>query len=174
MNKNISVTIESNSIKLIHLLWAWVAAGEGWDIPNLSALSADPELPRLLRDTRPFLRPPAEGVPGVAGVRPPEDGVRLVTGVPGVVRVLPGVPGVLATVDPPPDRPCIGAWCLLLLWVGVRWWCGRPFWSMPDYCSGKTAGLFGRIIEEGNLIFLSVTWNTFKGFHDGKFWTTRR
>lgn len=48
------------------------------------SLSPEEELlPMLARDTRPFLL--LEGVPGVAGVLPPLDGVRL---------VVPGVPGV--------------------------------------------------------------------------------
>ena len=94
-----------------------VPAGDNWDWrPNLSALSPEPELPRLAR--RPFLL--VDGVLGVAGVLPPDEGVLLVTGVPGVL-FLPGVPGVRADVEPDlpdvepdlpeaePDLPCIGA-----------------------------------------------------------------
>ena len=77
----------------------------------MSALSADPELPRLVRDTRPFLCL-VEGVPGpgLAGVRPPDDGVLL--GVPGpgvLVLPVPGVPGVLALLEAR-SRPSMGAW----------------------------------------------------------------
>ena len=98
----------------------WVAAGEAWDC--LSGLSV--ELPRLVSDTRPFLLWP-EGVLGVLGVLPPDDGVLLVTGVPGV-RDLPGVPGVRAE-----ERPWIGAWYRPLRCVGVRWLEeGRPFCSI--------------------------------------------
>ena len=85
-----------------------MAAGPG-DRPSFSALSADPELPRLVRDTRPFLCL-VEGVPGVAGVRPPDDGVLL--GVPGpgvLVLPVPGVPGVLALLEAL-SRPSPGAW----------------------------------------------------------------
>ena len=81
------------------------------------SFSVELEVPRLASDTRPFLRfPLAEGVPGVAGVLPPEDGVRLVTGVPGVLE-RPGVPGVLTELE---LRPWTGAWLRVDLWVGVR------------------------------------------------------
>ena len=93
--------------------------GERADSPSFSALSAEPELPRLVSDTRPFLCL-VEGVPGVAGVRPPDDGVRLGVPDPGVlVLPVPGVPGVLAALEAR-SRPCMGAWCLPLRCVGVR------------------------------------------------------
>lgn len=55
---------------------------------SFSLSPEEEELPMLARETRPFLL--LEGVPGVAGVRPPLEGVLLVG---------PGVPGVA-------DRPC--------------------------------------------------------------------
>ena len=94
-----------------------MAAGPGLGVsPSFSALSAEPELPRLVRDTRPFLCR-VDGVEGVAGVRPPLDGVLL--GVPGVLVLVPGVPGVLELLEAR-SRPSIGAWCRPLRWVGVR------------------------------------------------------
>ena len=85
----------------------------------MTCFSFSAELPRL--DTRPFLLLLlAEGVPGVAGVLPPEDGVLLVAGVPGVLD-LPGVPGVLTA-------PCTGAWLRPGRWV-VRC-AGKPLWSI--------------------------------------------
>ena len=51
-------------------------------------MSAEPEPDMLDSDTRPFCLRCPDGVLGVPGVLPPEEGVRLVTGVPGV-RVLP-------------------------------------------------------------------------------------
>ena len=85
------------------------------------------EFPRLASDTRPFLRLPlAEGVPGVAGVLPPEDGVLLVAGVAPGVRERPGVPGVLTALE---LRPWTGAWLRADLWVGVRWE-EKPLWSI--------------------------------------------
>ena len=77
--------------------------------PNFS-LSPELELlPMLARDTLPFLLSLlVDGVPGVAGVLPPLEGVLLgpgvpavldrLLGVPGVLGVLPGVPGVLVGV----------------------------------------------------------------------------
>ena len=96
------------------------------------SFSVELELPRLASDTRPFLRLLlADGVPGVAGVLPPEEGVLLVAGVPGD-RDLPGVPGVLTV-------PCTGAWLREDLWVGVRC-AGRPLcsisWQLGPIFSG--------------------------------------
>ena len=86
------------------------------------SFSVELELPRLDRETRPFLLLLlADGVPGVAGVLPPEDGVRLAAGVPGV-RVLAGVPGVLDLPGVPGvlTVPWTGAWLREDLWFGVR------------------------------------------------------
>jgi len=99
-------------------LWGW---GVGFDndrpwvtaveeeacIPSFSFSPELELLPILARETLAFrLSLLADGVPGVAGVRPPEDGVLLVPGVPGVLD-LPGVPGVLPGVleDPLWVRP---------------------------------------------------------------------
>ena len=99
--------------------------GEGEETTCFS-FSVELEVPRLASDTRPFLRLPlTEGVPGVAGVLPPEEGVLLVAGVPGV-RERPGVPGVLTELE---LRPWTGAWLRVDLWVGVRWE-GKPLWSI--------------------------------------------
>ena len=72
------------------------------DVPLTPNFSLSPELellPMLARDTRPLRRSRlVEGVPGVAGVCPPLEGVLLAPGVPGVRDLLPGVPGVLAVL----------------------------------------------------------------------------
>ena len=83
----------------------------------MTCFSFSVEFPRL--PTRPFLLLLVDGVPGVAGVLPPEEGVLLVAGVPGVLD-LPGVPGVLT--------PCTGAWLRPALWDGR--WEGKPLWSI--------------------------------------------
>ena len=83
----------------------------------MTCFSFSVEFPRLA--TLFLLLLVADGVPGVAGVLPPEEGVLLVAGVPGV-RDLPGVPGVLT--------PWTGAWLLPGLWDGR--WEGKPLWSI--------------------------------------------
>jgi len=108
--------------------------------PNLS-LSPELELlPMLARETLPFLLSRlVEGVPGVAGVLPPLDGVRLgpgvppvldpgvpavldlLLGVPGVLGVLPGVPGVLVGV---------ATGVLPVLWLDEERMLCTPFCSM--------------------------------------------
>lgn len=86
--------------------WVTAAGDEVW-IPSFSFSPELELLPILARETLAFrLSLLADGVPGVAGVRPPEEGVLLVPGVPGVLD-LPGVPGVLPGVldDPLWFRP---------------------------------------------------------------------
>ena len=91
------------------------------DVPRTPSFSRSPELelePILANDTLPLRRSLlVEGVPGVAGVRPPLEGVRLVPGVPGVLDLLFGVPGVLGVLPGVPGvRLGVDPGVLLLLW----------------------------------------------------------
>ena len=98
-------------------------------------IGCSPELelfPRLASAIRPFLRslewstrPAVAGVPGVAGVRPPELGV-LLEGVPGV-RDLPGVPGVRLD-DAEEPEPRVGEAACREESPARR--SLQPFWSM--------------------------------------------
>jgi len=78
-------------------------------------------------------------VPGVAGVRPPEEGVLLAPGVPGVLD-LPGVPGVLPGVLEDP------LWFLPFRCPAVRW-LGIPFCSISLKDDDGMARIVGNVSQ---------------------------
>lgn len=78
-------------------------------------------------------------MPGVAGVRPPEEGVLLAPGVPGVLD-LPGVPGVLPGVLEDP------LWFLPFRCPAVRW-LGIPFCSISLKDDDGMARIVGNVSQ---------------------------
>lgn len=99
--------------------------------PNFS-LSPELELlPMLARETLPLrLSRLVEGVPGVAGVLPPLEGVRLGPGVPAVLDLLLGVPGVLGVLPGVPGVLVgVATGVLPVRWLEERMLC-TPFCSM--------------------------------------------